>query len=148
MGAMSGRIALPFVGVLSASNAAQESLTDALRLELRPWGIAVAIVEPMAIQTTIFEKAAVSTQHATQQWSSQQQQLYASALAAFRKAFPGAYRNPPDVVVAAITHALTAHRPRTRYPVGRMARQLDLLRLFPDRMRDSQILKSFGLTTL
>jgi NAD(P)-dependent dehydrogenase (short-subunit alcohol dehydrogenase family) len=149
MGAMSGRIALPFIGVLSASNAAQEFLTDALRLELRPWGIFVAIVEPMAIETTIFEKAALNTQQATQQWSDQPQgRLYTSALAEFRKAFPGAYRNPPDVVVAAITHALTAHRPRTRYPVGRMARQLDLLRLLPDRMRDSQILKTLGLTTL
>lgn len=51
MGSLSGRLAAPFVGPYAASKFALEALTDALRLEVRPFGIEVAIVEPGAVAT-------------------------------------------------------------------------------------------------
>ena len=55
IGSVSGKMATPFVGPYAASKFAMEALTDALRCELRPWGIQVAIVEPGSIATPIWE---------------------------------------------------------------------------------------------
>src|SRR5947207_1252689 len=46
LSAPTGQVAFPYLGVLSASKAALESVTDALRGELRPFGISVSIIEP------------------------------------------------------------------------------------------------------
>ena len=52
----------------------------------------------------------------------------------------------PEVVVAAVLHALTAPKARTRYAVGSKSRQmLTLARLLPDRLMDRIILRFFGL---
>jgi NAD(P)-dependent dehydrogenase (short-subunit alcohol dehydrogenase family) len=42
VGAVRGRVAIPFLGPISASKAALASLTDVLRMESKPWGIAVS----------------------------------------------------------------------------------------------------------
>ena len=49
MGSIAGRMATPFTGAYGASKFALEALTDALRLELQPWGISVSIIEPGAV---------------------------------------------------------------------------------------------------
>ena len=51
MGSISGRVAMPFIGPYAASKFALEALTDSLRVELRPWGIEVSIIEPGPIAT-------------------------------------------------------------------------------------------------
>lgn len=145
VGAASGQLTFPYLGVLSASKAALESLTDALRVELRPWGMSVSIIEPMGMQTKIFEKAESSARQASQKLSSQQQQLYAPAMAAVSKALASQRLDNPEVVVAAIVHALTARHPKTRYLVGHGASLIRLLRLLPDRVRDRLLLSTFGL---
>jgi hypothetical protein len=54
---------------------------------------------------------------------------------------------PPERVAEVVTHALTAHRPKTRYLVGRDARMLRLLaRVVPDRMRDRLIMRGLRLS--
>lgn len=145
IGAPTGQVAVPYLGVLSASKAALAFITDALRVELRPWGMAVSLIDPMAMQTKIFEKSAAAAQQARQQFSSQQQQLYASALAAISKAQANQHMDDPAMVVAAIVHALTAHRPKTRYVVGRGGGMIGVLRLLPARTRDNLLLSMFGL---
>jgi NAD(P)-dependent dehydrogenase (short-subunit alcohol dehydrogenase family) len=54
LGALSGRVAIPLLGPISASKAALHSLGDALRMELRHQGIAVSLVVPGALETEIF----------------------------------------------------------------------------------------------
>ena len=56
MGSIAGRSALPFLGPYAASKHALEAITDSLRLELAPWGIQVAIIEPGTIATPIWTK--------------------------------------------------------------------------------------------
>ena len=56
MGSVAGRSALPFLGAYAMSKFALEAMADALRVELAPWGIHVAIVEPGTIATPIWTK--------------------------------------------------------------------------------------------
>src|SRR5258708_33287478 len=51
MGSISGRLAFPLLGPYAASKFALRALTTALRMELRPWGIPVSIIEPSGIAT-------------------------------------------------------------------------------------------------
>lgn len=145
IGAASGRVTLPYFGAISAAKTALESLTDALRGELLPWGIAVSIIEPGAMQTSIFEKSEKDARQARRQFSPQQQQLYAEGLTALSKSIASQHLDSPDIAVAAITHALTANRPKTRYLVGRGVSMIVRLRLLPDRLRDSLLLRFIGL---
>jgi NAD(P)-dependent dehydrogenase (short-subunit alcohol dehydrogenase family) len=57
VGSIGGRLALPFGGPYHATKFALEALADSLRLELRPQGVGVAIVEPGTISTPIWSKA-------------------------------------------------------------------------------------------
>ncbi len=60
MGSIGGRSALPFLGPYAASKHALEAIADSLRVELRPWGIAVAIVEPASIATADLAEGGVT----------------------------------------------------------------------------------------
>ncbi len=139
MGSIGGRAAVPFVGPYSASKFALEGLTDALRQELRPWGIEVAIVEPGSIATPIWEKGAASADALFERLPPRAHELYAASIARTRAAAlrMAAHGLPPERVAAAVAHALTATRPKTRYLIGRDAHvQVALGRVFPDRTVD------------
>ena len=58
VGSIAGKSALPFLGPYAASKHALEAVADSLRLELRPWGIGVSIVEPGSIKTPIWARGA------------------------------------------------------------------------------------------
>lgn len=148
IGAPTGLVAVPYLGILSASKAALESVNDALRSELLPWGISVSIVEPGAMQTEIFKKSGTSAQQVRRQLPEELLHLYTPALAAVAKASARQRMEDPAIVVAAITHALTSRRPRTRYFAGRGVSMMTFLRLLPDRMRDGLLLRAFGLANV
>ncbi len=139
MGSIGGRMATPFVGAYAASKFALEALTDALRVEVRPWGIHVSIIEPGAIATPIWQKSAREGSRLQGALPPEATRLYGKALEALRQGAARAERDAiaPDAVVAAVVHALTAPRPRTRYIVGRRAKlQAVIARWVPDRARD------------
>lgn len=54
MSSSGGLLALPFMGPYAASKFAMEAISDSLRVELKPWGISVSVVEPGAIATPIW----------------------------------------------------------------------------------------------
>ncbi|GHO79730.1 short-chain dehydrogenase [Ktedonobacter sp. SOSP1-85] len=145
IGAPTGLVSFPYLGMLSASKAALESVTDALRSELRSFGISVSLIEPGAMQTEIFQKSAASSQQVRQQLSGELLQLYAPALAAVAKTSASQQLENPDVVVAAIVQALTSRSPKTRYFAGRGTRMIAVLRLLPDRARDGLLLRALGI---
>jgi len=148
MGSIAGRMATPFTGAYSASKFALEALTDALRLELQPWGISVSIIEPGAVATPIWEKAAKNAEAMLGTVPTETFVLYAEAIEALKKAAAHAAKNAVDPVdvVRAVEHALTASRPRTRYVVGREAKIRAAMALFvPDRVRDNLVAKAMRL---
>ena len=89
------------------------------RQELRPWGISVSIVEPGSIDTPIWERGEQEID-AIAERAPDREQLYGSAMSRYRKASKGLAERgiPPTKVAETIEHALSAHRPRTRYLVG------------------------------
>jgi NAD(P)-dependent dehydrogenase (short-subunit alcohol dehydrogenase family) len=139
MGSIGGRAATPFLGAYSASKFALEGMADALRIELQPWGIDVAIVEPGSIATPIWSKGDETAVRLAARFPRDAEQHYGSALAAMRQAAGAAGRRgiPPDVVAEAVEHALTSRRPRTRYLVGTDAKlRARIGSLLPDRLSD------------
>lgn len=131
VGSISGRSSLPFLGAYAMSKFALEAMTDALRIELRPWGIHVAIVEPGTIKTAMWtrERPDPPPEALT---------LYGHRIAAFRefalrRSESGA---PAEAVAKVVEDALTAERPRARYLVGRDARLRAGVEHLPHRLRD------------
>jgi NAD(P)-dependent dehydrogenase (short-subunit alcohol dehydrogenase family) len=145
VGSIGGRINTPFVGPYSSSKAAVRSLSAALRRELRPWDIRVALVEPGALDTPIWRKGEQSAQETIDALPDRVRTLYARPLqalvAATGKIAAGA--SSPDEAAQAIEHALTAERPKAIYTVGRRARiQGALHSVLPTRAFDALVARA------
>lgn len=139
MGSIAGRAAMPLMGPYSASKFALEALTDALRLEVQQWGIQVAIVEPGAIATPIWEKSGAKAKELEATALGEVKQLYAAVVEGVRArvAEAAARAIPAEAVASVVEHALTAACPKTRYLVGRDAKLRAIMAtLLPDRWSD------------
>src|SRR5262249_48535116 len=123
---------------------AVESLSDALRVELAPFGIDVSIVEPGPIRTEFNDRAMETIPTASVEGSP-----YAPVLARaemFRKQFE-AQAAGPEVTTNAIVHAALARRPRVRYVVPFTASVLlAVLAFMPTRLVDAVMKLASGLT--
>jgi NAD(P)-dependent dehydrogenase (short-subunit alcohol dehydrogenase family) len=137
MGSIGGRSALPFLGPYAASKHALEAIADSLRIELRPLGVGVSIVEPGSIATPIWRKGAERADELRGGFDEERASLYASAVTRLREV--ALARGPgvdPDEVAKAVEHALTAKRPKARYLVGRDAHIRAWIERLPTRLRD------------
>ena len=148
VGSVGGRVSSPFVGPYSASKYAVEALTDALRQELRPWGMHVIVVEPGAVTTPIWGKGAEQVDDLAGSLDSEAQERYGPAMSSFGALMDKLDRRgiAPEKVARVVARALTAARPRTRYLVGPDARaQLALKTVLPDRVMDALTARFLGV---
>ncbi len=148
VGSLGGYNAAPFLGPYAASKFALEGLSDALRRELRPWGLQVALVEPGSVATPIWEKSLAYGEELRKQLPDAAQPLYAPLLEKIEAYARGSARRgvAPERVARAIHHALTAPRPRTRYRVGLDAKLMRVLtRVLPDRAMDAIVSRVVGI---
>ncbi len=148
MGSIAGRGTIPMMGPYSASKFALEALTDALRLELRPWHIEVSIIEPGAIATPIWEKSLKTSLDVEGAVTEEGKRLYGEAASRVREAVDQAAQRaiPTDAVVKAVLHALTAASPKTRYLVGTDAKiRAIMVKWLPDRVQDWLLRKALKL---
>ena len=134
MGSIGGRSALPFLGAYAMSKFALEAMADALRVELAPFAIHVAIIEPGTIATPIWSKP----QRRVDELPPEAAELYGARAEKFRRlaAARSSEAVPAVEVAKAVAHALTAPRPRTRYVVGPDAKRRARVQMLPDRLRD------------
>ncbi|HEX2913319.1 MAG TPA: SDR family oxidoreductase [Chloroflexia bacterium] len=149
VGSVGGRITLPFGGPLCASKYAIESINDALRMELRPWQIPVILVAPGSIRTPAVDKLMADSEAMLRTFSREGQNLYGQSYRAFVQAFFKREKDgvAPEVMAETVLRALTASKPRKRYPVGPLSRLLPLLaRWLPTTILDTLRLRLFGLS--
>ena len=145
---VNGRFTPPYMAPYSASKHALEAVNNALRSELRAWGISVSIVEPGATATPIWDKSMAAAHALANGTRNEHIQLYKNDLDAMTSAAAELARTalPVERVVRCVVHALTARRPRTRYPVGLKANLLvRAYKWLPDRAWDWIVQRSLGL---
>jgi NAD(P)-dependent dehydrogenase (short-subunit alcohol dehydrogenase family) len=148
MSSLNGRIAAPYLAPYAASKYALEAISDALRSELRAWGIEVSLIEPGSHATPIWDKSFAAADELEAASAREGLALYEADLAAVRAASRRMAETAPpvDAVVRAVIHALTARRPKTRYPVGWQAWFLFRARKWvPDRLWDGFVRRAMGL---
>jgi NAD(P)-dependent dehydrogenase (short-subunit alcohol dehydrogenase family) len=137
MSSVSGRSALPFIGAYGASKFALEAAADALRVELKPAGIGVVLIEPGVIATPIWDTSSARMRDSMAQLPPEAREHYGRVLDSvdrFSSSSMGGL--PADRVARVVERALTARRPRERYMVGATARGRLLLEALPTRLRD------------
>jgi NAD(P)-dependent dehydrogenase (short-subunit alcohol dehydrogenase family) len=129
-----GRFVLPGTGLYSASKFAIEAYSDALRMELAPFGVHVVLVEPGVIETSLYELAAASLP------------CHNEALEPYRDVLLDGFgfperllqtAGPVDSVAATLMKAALEPNPRARYRPGVRSRlNTRLLTTLPTRAGD------------
>ena len=138
LSSMGGKLTFPGGGIYHATKHAVEALSDALRFEVRGFGIEVVVIEPGLIVTEFGETAAGSLDEVTEHGP------YAKFNADVARVTAEAYKGGmarfgagPEAVAGKIAKALTTRRPSTRYKVTPSATVVMGMRgLMTDRMWD------------
>lgn len=139
---MGGKIYTPFGAWYHATKFALESFSDCLRLETKPFGINVVIIEPGAIRTEFNGIAADNLIETSGKGAYADK---AAKVAKSARAENTTQSSPPELVARTVVKAATARRPKTRYAVGFGANPLIFTRsILPDRAYDAMILRVSG----
>jgi NADP-dependent 3-hydroxy acid dehydrogenase YdfG len=141
VGSMGGKLTFPGAGVYHATKYAVEAISDAMRFEVKGFGVDVVLIEPGLIKTE-FAAAAVG---ALNTGTDDEGGPYAEFNQAVAASTVGAYEGPaamlgggPETVAKTIEKAIGSRRPKARYPVTPSARIVMGQRaLFTDRMWDA-----------
>jgi NADP-dependent 3-hydroxy acid dehydrogenase YdfG len=149
IGSMGGRFTFPVGGFYHASKYAVEAISDALRVEVKPFGIDIILVEPGLIRTNFENRLNEGLEVSAAAQDSNT--AYADLLSANEKSTTSSYANDfvatgPESVAALIVRAVESPRPRSRYVVTPAAKAMINLRRFGgDRVWDATVRKRFGL---
>jgi len=139
VGSISGRFAVPFIAPYSASKFALRAFVDALRVELKPAGVAVVLLEPGSVQTPIWEKGRTARDRMVALLGPRAIPDYGPQIDVVFSQTPkreAARAMPVEHVSQALLRALTAPHPRAHYLVGAGARTGSILALLPSPLRD------------
>lgn len=141
---IAGRFTLPFAGAYHASKYAVEALSDALRNELRPFGIEVVLIEPGPIRSEFSPRAVAHLREQSSETSPYAASL--RRLLALRQRQRHLAGTPEDVAEV-IARAIQARRPRARYVVPLTGRAiLSLFEWLPTPLADALARRMMGLS--
>jgi NAD(P)-dependent dehydrogenase (short-subunit alcohol dehydrogenase family) len=140
LSSVGGKLTLPGGAFYHATKHAVEALSDAMRFELRDFGIDVVIIEPGPIKTE-FGNTAIANVHRVKQDASPYSAFNTAVAGKIHEAFEGwmaSLAGDPEDVAAAIERGISASKPRTRYAITAAARSMMFLRRWlPDRGFDA-----------
>jgi NAD(P)-dependent dehydrogenase (short-subunit alcohol dehydrogenase family) len=147
VGSMGGRLSFPGGGHYHATKHALEAISDALRFELRGFGIDVILLEPGLITTEFGEAASASMT----ELASSEDDPYAHFNATVGAVTKGAYDGPmrllgaaPERVAKVIERAISRRRPPARITITPSAKlTIWARRLLPDRAWDAAMRQRF-----
>jgi short-subunit dehydrogenase len=146
IGSVSGRIPAPMLGAYHATKYALEAITDALRMELRPFGIGVTIIEPGTIRTD-FASRALSEASDARAGATHYAEIYARQ-AELAARFDG-IASGPAVVGRAIVHAVEAKRAPIRLVAPRrFLMMIAVIKALPTCWSDYAMRRIAGLDRL
>ena len=139
---IAGRAVFYFGGWYHETKYSVEALSDAMRMELKPFGIDVVMIEPGAIKT---DWGIIAARHLAE---STKDTAYEPTAAPWAKTMDWAYRSnlisSPRVITRAILRAVDSRRPRARYRKGRLSGTVIFLHwLLPARCWDA-LMRRFG----
>lgn len=135
---IAGKMVLLYGGWYHVSKFSVEAFSDALRMEVKPFGIDVSIIEPGGIKT---DWGIIAARHLRESSVGTPYESSANAEAdLLHKAYSGPWLSSPHVITKAISRAVNSCRPRTRYRTGRFAHLGVFLHwLLPSRWWDAMI---------
>lgn len=139
IGSPTGRFSLPYLGAYSGSKHAMVALTDALRIELRPWKIPVSVVEPGTVETPMWEKSTAKSHSIIEvDLPAAARDLYKETTSSVDRVMDNGRKRAifPDDVAAVVLKAITAKRPKLRYMVGPGSRMAIVGNILPSRFTD------------
>jgi NAD(P)-dependent dehydrogenase (short-subunit alcohol dehydrogenase family) len=146
MSSVAGKISTPMFGPYSSTKHAVEAASDAMRLELMPFGIYVAIIEPGYIPSNMQNAA---TELSSSYVERAEKSPYRFIYEGFRKSWGRVTASPkytPDDCARVILRAIQDTPPRPRYPVTSRAYFVKWMkRLLSDRAIDRLIAKDYGI---
>jgi NAD(P)-dependent dehydrogenase (short-subunit alcohol dehydrogenase family) len=147
MGSVSGILAAPALGPYCMSKFALEAMSDALRLELRPWGIRVVHFQPGQIASEIWDKGIRESRAVIEASPDEMIDLYQPLLDAMTRVgeIAGRDAKPAEIVARDVVKALTTRRPRARYCMGHQAWTQKIVSRLPTSWRDALLAKSLRL---
>ncbi len=147
IGSMGGRLTFPGGGAYHATKHALVALNDALRFEVRGFGINVVLIEPGLIRTGFGDVALASLDRLERPQSPYAQfnrEVGRITTESYEKGPVARLSGSPEDVAVVVEEALTAARPKTRYQVSSSARVfLTLRRLLSDRMWDAFLRRTY-----
>ena len=141
---MGGKIYTPLGAWYHATKFALEAISDCLRMEVKPFGINVVVIEPGGIRTEWPGIAAekVRAVSGTGPYAPQGNAVAQSLTSESTRR----RSSPPELIAKTIAKAVTARRPKTRYAVGYGARPMIFLHeVLPDRGFDAFIRRATGV---
>jgi NAD(P)-dependent dehydrogenase (short-subunit alcohol dehydrogenase family) len=139
IGSVAGFLPIPFGSYYSASKHALEGYSESLDHEMRLMGVRAILIEPYFMKTRI-DRSSPRAAHPIQVYANSTKRAAESLTTSVE------HGEDPSVVARMVVKALAARRPRLRYPVGRNARMLALLRrLMPGALFDRALRLSLHL---
>lgn len=136
IGSISGINAMPFQSAYCATKFALEAFSDALRVELRPWGVSVSIVQPGDIETPAWQKGLTAADKMLANWPPEAFARYGPIVEMLKKMAQGVRGLPADAVAKVVAHLLSEAAPRPRVLVGTDAKILAFIERLPTPLRD------------
>ena len=147
MSSAAGLVSPPTYGAYSASKHALEGLSNALRLEMYPFGVHVILIEPGYIVTNFQQTAKeLAEPYVEKANTSPYAKIYNAACAGANQS-RGQSKTTPEDCARVILKAIEAPHPKARYPVTPLAKWVSFgKRILPDSVLDGFLRKKYGIT--